>query len=284
MQRRRASSGWIVPAVAAALVGCSGEPGGAAERRLRRAANAVGRPGSHRHVADRQAERHAGATAAELRRPAVPHRRRVRRARRAAARLERALRRRDRRQQDGQRALGRDGPAEPADFVDHGAGGRPPSAADGRRRAPLRDDDEQLVRHFVRRGRGLQRARPLHHARHARIDVPVHVQQRHRDHAGARLRRDSSRARPRDAARAPRRPAAARGRDRPMARRLARAFRGRHARHRDPQLQRRNADADRRPRRQADPDEPRPARRRAAHARRQPTRSTTRSPSRIRSC
>ena len=28
MQRRRASSGWIVPAVAAALVGCSGEPGG----------------------------------------------------------------------------------------------------------------------------------------------------------------------------------------------------------------------------------------------------------------
>jgi hypothetical protein len=30
MQRRRASSGWIVPAVAAALVGCSGEPGGGA--------------------------------------------------------------------------------------------------------------------------------------------------------------------------------------------------------------------------------------------------------------
>ena len=89
----------------------------------------------------------------DLRRPALPHRRRVRRARRAAARLERALRRGDREQQDGHRPLGRDGRAEQADVADRGARERPRAAADGRGRAPLGDDDEQLVRHPVRQGR-----------------------------------------------------------------------------------------------------------------------------------
>ena len=42
----------------------------------------------------------------------------------------------------------------------------------------------------------LQPARPLHHAGAAGVDVPVHVQQRHRDHAIAGVRCDSARDRP----------------------------------------------------------------------------------------
>src|SRR5262245_12681243 len=53
-----------------------------------------------------------------------------------------------------------------------------------------------------------------------------------------------------------------------MARRVARAVRGRHAHHRNHELQRRDADADRGSRRQADPDELRDAHRRTADAHR----------------
>lgn len=45
----------------------------------------------------------------------------------------------------------------------------------------------------------VQRARPLRHAGPSGVDVPVHVQQRHGDRAGARVRGAPSRAHPRNA-------------------------------------------------------------------------------------
>ncbi len=62
------------------------------------------------------------------------------------------------------------------------------AAAERARQAADREDGQQLESQGVRLHRGLRHLGSLHHARHARVDVPVPVQQRHPDHAGAGIR------------------------------------------------------------------------------------------------
>ena len=199
MQRRRSRSIWLVPAVVAVFSACSREPGSAAD------AGVAGRylvPRTAWGDPDLQGmwpiDKLNGTP---VQRPESFGERRMLTEAEFAERVER-LRGLNARY-DQEIATNKMGighwaemgePNRLTSLIMEPANGRlPPLTAEGERRSATMTSSwsdipfDQVV--------GLQRTRPLHHARHAGVDVPVHVQQRHRDHAGAGLRRHSARAR-----------------------------------------------------------------------------------------
>ncbi len=137
-----------------------------------------------------------GGTPASLRSAeSVPDRRRVQGARRGGGRPRRSLRRRHQgwrlRQRVPVRHRRSDGAAA-ADLAHRRPAERAAAGHDGRRQAPVLAHEEQLGASRrtagVRFGARFRHVGSLHHARHARVDVSVPVQQRRADYPIAGLR------------------------------------------------------------------------------------------------
>ena len=118
--------------------------------------------------------------------------------------------------------------AAAADVADRGSAERPAAGDDRGRQTAVGADAEQLGapgrRADVRLRARLRHVGSLHHARHARVDVPVPLQQRRADHPVARLRRPQHGDDPRGAHHSDRRPAARVLGHQAVARRLARTL------------------------------------------------------------
>ena len=173
------------------------------------------------------------------------HRRGIQGARRRRQRTRQPLRRRDeegRLRRGLQRRQHRPDDTAATDFIDRRPAERQAAGDDRRGQASVVADAQQLgsvpgrsadVRFPVR----LRYLGSLHHARHARLDVPLPLQQRRADHPGARLRDSQHGDDPRGAHHPARQPAAGVAEDQAVARRVARPLGRHHARHRDDELQ-----------------------------------------------
>ena len=214
------------------IAGRGGGAGAGEARRagegLRRREDAVGRSRHLGRVDERRRHRHPDAAARSVRRPRRAERRGVRRQAETRRADARARGKRDRIVPERQR-LARQ--VVPPDVAHHRPAGRQAAGRHAVRRIAPRDARSGHVRRRSLRPDGrLHELRPVHHARHHRVDSAGRVRQRQPDHAGARPGDHQLRDGARHARHLHGRPAAPRQGHPPAARGFARALGGQHAR------------------------------------------------------